>query len=262
MSEQMPVRGHAGTYRALIVDDERLARVALRAMLTAHPELEVVGEAASGTQAAAAIKGLAPHLVFLDIEMPELDGFRVLAELAPYDRPVVVFVTAHRQFALEAFGVSAVDYVLKPVSRQRLASAVRRALRMLRGEALESGGGQAMERAAREGPRTGRLAVRDRDRLVFVDPADVRWFEVYGNYLRLAVGGRQLLLRTTLQAVAAKLDPDAFVRISRSLLVNLRYVQSVRHQEDGRFELTLAGGTVLTSSRRYRRDLRAVLQRS
>jgi two-component system, LytTR family, response regulator len=170
-------------------------------------------------------------------------------------------VTAHAQFALEAFGVNAIDYLLKPVSRHRLAGTIRRVLRYLRNDASEIGPNEEEAPNTTRWSRTERLMARDRDRIVFVEPGDVRWFEVYGNYVRLAVGGRYLLVRSTLQSLSARLDADAFVRISRSVLVNLRYVQSVRHRADGRFELTIVGGTVLRSSSRYRREVRAVLDR-
>jgi two-component system LytT family response regulator len=248
-------------YRTLIVDDERLARVGLRALLTEHPEFVLAGEASNGAEAAAAIRTMAPHLVFLDIQMPERDGFRVLADLAPHERPAVIFVTAHRQFALEAFGVNAVDYLLKPFSRQRFAQAVRRALHFLRGASADVARSVAAPRDSRRLSQTGRLAVRDRDRLVFVDPADILWFEVYGNYLRLAVGRRYFLLRSTLNAIDGELDQAVFVRISRSVLVNVRHVESITSRANGQYELIIAGGTVLRSSRRYRRDVRGALGR-
>jgi two-component system LytT family response regulator len=236
-------------YRALIVDDERMARAGLRAMLAAHPDITVIGEAANGVQAALAIEVHRPDLVFLDIQMPDRDAFQLLADVPAARRPAVVFVTAHRQHALQAFGMSAVDYLLKPFNRDRLAAAVRRAVRFLRGAAVESAGVGASKR----------LVVRDRERLVFVDPAEVRWFEVYGNYLRLALDGRQLLLRETLGALATRLDGGTFVRISRSVIVNLRHVETVRRQGSGQFEFRMLGGGVLLSSRRYRRDVRVAL---
>jgi two-component system LytT family response regulator len=236
-------------YRALIVDDERMARAGLRAMLAAHPDITVIGEAANGVQAALAIEVHRPDLVFLDIQMPDRDAFQLLADVPAARRPAVVFVTAHRQHALQAFGMSAVDYLLKPFNRDRLAAAVRRAVRFLRGAAVESAGVGASKR----------LVVRDRERLVFVDPAEVRWFEVYGNYLRLVLDGRQLLLRETLGALATRLDGGTFVRISRSVIVNLRHVETVRRQGSGQFEFRMLGGGVLLSSRRYRRDVRVAL---
>jgi two-component system LytT family response regulator len=241
----------AASYRALIVDDERTARSGLRAMLAAHPDIIVVGEASNGVQAATAIELHRPDLVFLDIQMPDRDAFELLADVPPERRPAIVFVTAHRQHALQAFGMSAVDYLLKPFNRDRLAAAVRRTVRFLRGAAVESAGVGAGKR----------LVVRDGERLVFVDPADVRWFEVYGNYLRLALAGRQLLLRETLGALATRLDAGTFIRISRSVIVNLQQVETVRRRHSGQFEFRMHGGGVLHSSRRYRRDVRIALGR-
>jgi two-component system LytT family response regulator len=253
MSERMagePVPPVLARYRALIVDDERLARVGLRAMLADQTDFELAGEASNGNEAAAMIRTLAPDLVFLDIHMPDRDGFRMLAGLAPYERPAVVFVTAHREYALDAFGVNAVDYLLKPFSRQRFAVAMQRAARFLRGAAT----GPLV-------PRGWRLAVHDRDRLLFIEPSDVRWFEAYGNYVRVAIGDKLLLLKSTLSTLVARLDPASFVRISRSALVNLQHVHGIRKHPNGQYELILAGGVVLRSSRRYGRQVRAALDR-
>ncbi len=230
-------------------------------MLGAHPEIEVVGEAATGVEASAMIRALAPDIAFLDIMMPDRDGFRLLAELAPGERPAVVFVTAHRQYALEAFGVSAVDYLLKPFSRQRLAAAVSRVQHFLRGSRAPHDGGLEDDHTRMTGrERDGaRLAVRDRGQLIFVERTDVACFEVYGNYVRLVTGGRRFLLRTTLSALTAKLDPAFFVRVSRSLVVNLQHVKSVRHRENGQYELVLSDGSVRRSSRRYRRAIKIAL---
>ncbi len=226
-----------------------MARAGLRAMLAAHPEVKVVGEASSGVQAAEVIEMHRPDIVFLDIQMPDRDGFQMLSGLAPSQRPAVVFVTAHGQHALRAFAMNGVDYLLKPFSRDRLAASIRRVVRFLRGGAVESA----------SLPRTRRLIVRDGRHLVFVDPADVRWFEVYGNYLRLALDGRYLLLRETLGAVAARLDAGAFVRINRSVMVNLRYVDQLRRSPGGQFEFRMLGGIAFRASRRYGRDVRAAL---
>jgi two-component system, LytTR family, response regulator len=236
-------------YRALIVDDERAARLGLRAMLAAHPEVEVISEASSGIQAGMAIEKHHPDLVFLDIQMPDRDGFAMLTGLPADQRPAVVFVTAHAQHALHAFGMNAVDYLIKPFHRDRLAAAVRRAVRFLRGAALESA----------NIPRPRRLVARDGQQMVFVDPSDVRWFEVSGNYVRLAVNGRFLWLRQTLGAVAAGLDATTFVRINRSVVVNLRHVERVRRTRGGQFEFRMIGGLALRASRRYGREVRLAL---
>jgi two-component system LytT family response regulator len=240
---------NAPMYRAIIVDDERVARLGLRAMLARHAEVEVVGEASSGVEAAAAIGSKRPDLVFLDIQMPDRDGFELLAKLPSEERPAVIFVTAHARYALAAFGIHAVDYLLKPFNQTRLDAAVWRAVQFLRGAAVTIG----------ESWPEKRLVARDGARLVFIDPTQVRWLEAFGNYVRLTVGGRAFLLRETVGAIVARLDPRAFVRINRSVVVNLRHVESVRHQDNGQSEFRLAGGVVLRSSRRYRRDVRAAL---
>jgi two-component system, LytTR family, response regulator len=245
-------------YRAVIADDERIARVGLRAMLAGHREIRVVGEAASGVDAEAAVQFLRPDILFLDVRMPDRDGFTLLKRLAPNDRPAIVFVTAHREYALDAFGFSAVDYLLKPFSHERLALTVRRVIRFLRGAEKEDPAGQALA-GARHAGQTRRLVVHKDGRILFVAPADVRWFEVFGNYLRLAVGERFLLLRSTLGTIGAQLDPASFVRISRSVIVNLQHVESVRCHANGQYELLIGGGARLRSSRRYRRDVRRAL---
>jgi two-component system LytT family response regulator len=242
-------------YRALIVDDERIARVGLRAMLGAHAGLTVVGEAGNGVEAAAAVQALRPDVVFLDVRMPDRDGLDMLAQLPPSHHPAVVFVTAHREYALDAFRYSAVDYLLKPFTRDRLAITVGRVIRFLRGAAMEAYVSGSSDGAYHEARRK-RLVVRDGDRLLFVEPTDVRWFEVFGNYVRVAVAGRYYLVRSTLGTLGAHLDRESFVRISRSVIVNLHHVQSVRRHANGQVELSLKGGVSLRSSRRYRRDVR------
>ena len=239
----------APAYRALIIDDERVARLGLRTMLARHPEVTVVGEASSGVEAAATIGSHRPDLVFLDIQMPDRDGFDLLARLPAGERPAVIFVTAHARYALAAFGIHAVDYLLKPFNQARLDAAVWRAVQFLRGAAV----------SVSESMPEKRLVAREGERLVFIDPTQVRWLEAYGNYVRLTVGSRSYLLRETVGAIAARLNSRAFVRISRSVVVNLRHVESVQHQDNGQSEFRFAGGVVLRSSRRYRRDVRAAL---
>jgi two-component system LytT family response regulator len=246
-------------YRAVIADDERIARLGLRAMLAAHREISVVAEAASGVQAASVIQAHRPDILFLDVRMPDRDGFTLLTQLAPHDRPAIVFVTAYREYALDAFGFSAVDYLLKPFSPERLALTIRRVVRFLRGAAVEDGAGDSVISPAHRSSRTRRLVVHKDGRMHFVAPSDVRWFEVFGNYLRLAVDGHFVLLRSTLGTIDAQLDPALFVRISRSAIVNLQHVQSVQRHANGQFELLIAGGARLRSSRRYRREVRRAL---
>jgi two-component system LytT family response regulator len=238
----------------LIVDDERIARVGLRAMLSAQPDVRILGEAATGVDALTAMRHLRPDVVFLDVRMPDRSGLDLLSGWSSGRRPAIVFVTAHPEYALEAFGHNAVDYLLKPFTRERLAESVRRVVRHLRGPVSGAGAHDATAGAASEGHR---LIVRQGDRLHFFEPPEIEWFEVFGNYLRVAVGGRFYLLRSTLGELKTRLDPTAFVRVSRSVMVNIQYVRSVQWLSTGQCEISMTAGVSLRSSRRYRRDVRA-----
>lgn len=237
------------TYSAVIVDDERIARVGLRAMLARHPQLRVVGEARDGVEAAAIIRDLRPHVVFLDIQMPGRDGFGVIRELTAVGRPAAyVFVTAHATRALEAYEVDAVDYLHKPFSDARLARTVQRVLRHLRGSRRAS---------AAAGPE--RLLLRTADGAVFVELADIMRVSVEGNYLRVFTGASEYVVRRTMADFAHELPDAGFIRISRSELVNAARVRAVHRRPGGRYQVVLDGGQSLMSSRRYRRDVHAAL---
>jgi two-component system LytT family response regulator len=240
--------------KVLIVDDEHIARVGLRSLLGAHPDVRIIGEAATGVDAATAMRCLEPDVVFLDVQMPDQSGLDLLRGWRSTRRPAVVFVTAHPEYALEAFGHNAVDYLLKPFTTERLAESVRRVVRHLRGPMVGSAGGAPWRDSP---PSEGRrVVVRQGDRLHFVEHADVEWLEVFGNYLRVAVGGRFYLLRSTLGELTSKLDATTFVRVSRSVIVNMRHVRSVRWLATGQCDIDMTAGVSLRSSRRYRRDVR------
>jgi two-component system, LytTR family, response regulator len=236
-------------YRALIVDDERIARVGLRAMLAPYTELRVVGEARDGEEAVKAIQDLRPDVVFLDIQMPGRDGFGVMRELAAMSRrPAYVFVTAHATRALEAYEVDAVDYLHKPFSDARLRRAVQRVVRHLRGAT-----------AASTPMRADRLLLHTADGAVFVDVIDIRRVSVEGNYLRVFTGTSEHLVRRTMAALSHELREAGFVRISRSDLVNVARIRSIRRQPGGRYAVVLDCGKSITSSRRYQRDVRGAI---
>ena len=238
------------TYSAVIVDDERIARAGLRAMLSRHPQLRVIGEARDGEEAAAIIRDLRPHVVFLDIQMPGRDGFGVIRELAAVGRPAAyVFVTAHATRALEAYDVDAVDYLHKPFSDARLARAVQRVLRHLRGGS----------RAPSQARRVERLLLRTAGGAVFVEPGDIKRVSVEGNYLRVFAGASEHVVRGTMADFAHELRYAGFIRISRSELVNAARVRAVHRRPGGRYEVMLDGGQSVMSSRRYRRHLHAAM---
>ena len=264
------------TLRTLIVDDERLARVGLRRQLEVLEGVDLVGECAGGEEAVRAIEELEPDLVLLDIQMPGMGGFDVVRRVGPAAMPPVVFVTAYDEFALEAFEVDAVDYVLKPIDPDRFRSALTRVRKRIRGESrgdlearlgrllarLESGAG---ERAggAEAGPRGGlrRLIVRKGGRVLLLDAADVDWIESAGNYARLHVGSDAYLLRRTTRELERELDPRAFLRIHRSVIVNMERVSHLKSTRDGRYACVLKDGTRLESSRRRRAAVEAFLDR-
>ena len=251
--------------RALLVDDEALARRRLRSLLAGEPDIEIVGECADGGTAVREIEASAPDLVFLDVQMPEADGFDVLAALGARTMPAIVFVTAHDAYALRAFEVHALDYLLKPFSRERFQTALARAREEVR-RRREEGPRSRDElvalvrelRDARRRPR--RLVVRDGGRVAFVPVEDIDWVESAGNYLRIHVGPESHLVRGTIKGCAERLDPEIFLRISRSTVVNLDRVRAVHPWTRGELVVVLADGTQLPTTGDHGRRLRERLK--
>jgi two-component system LytT family response regulator len=224
------------TLRVIIADDEPLARARMRRLLADEAELEIVAECANGAEAVDAIRTLRPDVVFLDIEMPELDGFEVLMETSAR---AVVFVTAYDAHAIRAFEAHALDYVLKPVEAERLHRSVERA--------RASVAANPPQRASLE-----RLIVRTRGRISFIDVRELTHIEAAGNYARLHTSREHPLIRHTLSDLEAKLDPRRFVRIHRSTIVNIAAVREIRPWFRGDSLVVLADGTELALSRTYR----------
>lgn len=241
--------------RVLIVDDEPIARRGIRHQLRGEADLEVIGECGDGAAAIEAITGLAPDLVFLDIQMPEVGGFDVVEAIGVARMPAVVFVTAYDEHALRAFDVHAVDYVLKPIDRYRFRTAVERARRRL---ALAPG--QLDRRIAAALGELGRpahdyakrLAIKGDGRVILVDVDEVDRLEAAGNYVEVHSGARHHLLRETMASLEARLDPARFVRVSRSSLVNADRVRELQPMFNGDFAVVLRDGTKVAGSRRYR----------
>ena len=215
--------------RALIVDDERLARAELRRLLAAHPSIEIVGEAADGDEALRLVEGLHPDLLFLDVQMPDLDGFQVLERLD--DVPEVIFTTAFDKYALKAFEVSALDYLLKPVDPKRLAAALAK-----------------LTPPARTAPPR-QVFVKDGDRCWFVKVEDIVVLESEGNYTRLRFGKEKALVLRSLSALEQRLG-DGFFRAGRRHLVNLKWIDGVVPSVTGGLLLTMRGGHEVEMSRR------------
>lgn len=245
--------------RVLIVDDEPIARRGIRQQLRSEAGLEVIGECGDGAAAVDAITGLAPDLVFLDIQMPEVGGFDVVEAIGVARMPAVVFVTAYDEHALRAFDVHAVDYVLKPIDRHRFRTAVERARRRL-ADAPGQLDRQLDRRIAAALGELGRpahdyakrLAIKGDGRVILVDVDEVDRLEAAGNYVEVHSGARRHLVRETMASLEARLDPARFVRVSRSSIVNADRVRELQPMFNGDFVVVLRDGTKVAASRRYR----------
>ena len=235
--------------RALIGDDEPLARKKIKTLLEREPDVEIAGECGSGREAARLIRELDPNLVFLDIEMPELDGLSVLEDLGFRAAPAVILVTAYDQYAVRAFEVKALDYLLKPIDRRRFRTALERARDHLR---------QSSETASSP---ISRLLVRSGARALIVKIDNVDWLEAANNYVRVHAGGQTHLLREPLSGLHKHLDPARFLRIHRKTIVNVERIESLYPLFHGDQIVVLQDGTELTLSRRYRHELEAHLGR-
>jgi two-component system LytT family response regulator len=248
--------------RTLIVDDEPLARERLRKLLQDEPDMEIAGECADGREAVEAIRKEKPDLVFLDVQMPELDGFGVLEAIESDARPAIIFVTAHDQFALRAFDVHAVDYLLKPFDRDRFKKALHRATDQIERHQT----GELKDRLSalladlRPGPKhVERLAVKSSGRVVFLKVEDIDWVEAADNYVSLHVGKEQYLHRETMAALEQQLPSSRFMRISRSTIVNVDRIKELQPLFHGEYAVVLHNGKCLTLSRSYRDKLDQLL---
>ena len=244
--------------RVLIVDDEPLARERIRTLLQEEPGFELVGEASDGTTGAESILALQPDLVFLDVQMPGADGFDVIDAIGADKMPFVVFVTAYDRYALRAFDVHALDYLLKPFDRERFREALGRA----QAQMDRNNGGDIERRLAAivqdlkpAKARTDRFVVKSGGRIFFVRTAEIDWIEAAGNYVKLHVGNDSHLIRETMNAVEAKLSPETFVRIHRCHIVNIEQVRELQPWFNGEYVVFLKNGTRLTLSRGYRERL-------
>ncbi|HZH91968.1 MAG TPA: LytTR family DNA-binding domain-containing protein [Pyrinomonadaceae bacterium] len=254
------------TIRTLVVDDEPLARERIKRLLAAETDLELVGECAEGREAVAAIHALKPDLVFLDIQIPELDGFGVLKAVNVARMPAVIFVTAYDRYALQAFDVNALDYLLKPYNRERFRKAVERA----RAQLSNGAAGELNERllSLLENFKTEpqrhleRLMIKSSGRVFFLRAEELDWIEADGNYLRVHVGRESHLIRETMNRLASKLDPDKFLRIHRSTLVNIERIKELQPLFSGDYVVILRDGKQLTLSRSYRDKLLELFENS
>lgn len=248
------------TLRALVVDDEPVARRRLRALLKSEPRVEIVGECEDGYAALDAIKRLGPDLLFLDVQMPGLDGFDVIELLEPDGCPAVIFVTAYDRYAMRAFDVCAADYLLKPFEPRRLGTAVSRAA-ALAGRGEHQARLHALVENVRAGRPLRRFLVRSPGRALAVPAADVESIEAADHYVELRTASGAHLLRGTISAIERQLDPEVFVRVHRSTIVNVTRVAELRSTVHGEAIVRLASGRRARCSRTYAAAFKQALER-
>ncbi|HVI56205.1 MAG TPA: response regulator [Luteibacter sp.] len=241
----------APAIRALLVDDEMLARLALRQALSAHPDISVVGECGNAAEAMQAIAALEPELMFLDIRMPGMDGFRLLHGMQRGALPMVVFATAYGQHALRAFDANAIDYLLKPIDQVRFDQAMCRVRQHWQGLNVVS--------ASPSAPYLQRISVPSGEHIRVIATADIDWIRADGNYVRIHAAGTSHLHREPLTGLLATLDPARFLRIHRGIVVNVDRIAEVHPLFQGSAEVVLHDGTRLNLSRRFRAGARQAL---
>jgi two-component system LytT family response regulator len=257
MNETPPIR-------VLLVDDEPLAREMLREMLEGDQDVTIVGESCNGREALEAIRAHSPDLLFLDVQMPEVGGFEVLASLEKGKIPYVIFVTAYDQYAVRAFEVQALDYLLKPFDQERFDVSWQRAKAQI---IRNRNGGVSMDRrilALLEELKAGnkfleRLVIKAGGRIYFLETSEIDWIEAEGNYVSVHSAKKSHMLRETISSLESQLDPKKFVRIHRSAIVRLDFIQELQPWFHGEYRVILQDGTQLTLSRNYRDKLQEAL---
>jgi two-component system, LytTR family, response regulator len=252
--------------RTLIVDEEAPARRQLRALLGAQADIEVVGEAGDGEEAVRAILARQPDLVLIDIDLPTLNGFDVMAAVGTEALPLVVFVAADDRHALKAFDAGALDYLLKPLDPGRFAASIGRARRAIERWGADEIGRRLLELVRELKPpasaRRERMVIKSAGRLFFLRTDEIDWVEAAGNYVKLHVATEEHLLRETMNGIEQKLDPDRFFRIHRSRIVNMERIRELQPWFNGEYVVILRNGTKLTLSRGYREKLQERLGRA
>lgn len=248
--------------KTIIADDEVLARQKLRLLLSEETEISIVGEGATALETIDLVKFAKPDLLFLDVQMPGMDAFDILSALAAVtnstDMPSIIFTTAFDQYAVRAFEIDAVDYLLKPYTRQRFKEAVQRALAR-KAAARENGSATS---AANSGSYTNRIVFKSKGRILFLPVKDIRWISAEENYVRICTEQEKHLLRETMGHLETRLDPASFIRVHRSTIVNLQYVKEIRTEaQGGEPFVLLRDGQKLPLSRGYRSRITQLLKR-
>jgi two-component system LytT family response regulator len=242
----------------LIVDDEPLAREGMRLLLTEDSGAHQIADARNGAEAVTLIRSQRPDLVLLDVQMPEMDGFAVLRELGAEGMPPVIFVTAHDQYAIRAFEVNAIDYLLKPVTRERFQQALARVNERVSAQGLDNQHVRALLQTLAAPPKfLGRVALRSAGKISFVSVEDILYLQAAENYVQLHLRNSRHLLHVPIATLEASLDPELFLRIHRSLIVNVKQVQELETGPHGEYIVVLKGGARLQSSRSYHDKIKA-----
>jgi len=255
--------------RVIVADDERLARQKMRTLLESEPNITLVAECQDGRQTVSAINCFHPDLLLIDIQMPDLDGFQVLSEIAPREMPAVIFTSAYDQYAIRAFEAHALDYLLKPFDQERLHAAIQRARVELSKSENRDMTHKLLELLShiKSGTPTAttdsqdRLVIKAKGRVIFLDLEEIDWVEAAANYVRLNVGKESYLLRETISRTSERLDPNQFIRIHRSTIVNVRKIKELIPVNSGEYIVVLRNGKELSCSRGYRALLQKVIER-
>jgi two-component system, LytTR family, response regulator len=257
--------------RTVIADDEQLARRKLHILLESEPEVKVVAECQDGGQTLAAIRACRPDLLLLDIQMPDRDGFQVLSEISPEEMPVVIFTSAYDQYAIRAFEAHALDYLLKPFDQGRLHQAIERARFELRQSKDREITHRILELLSRlksdkqpatETETEGRLVIKSKGRIVFLNLDEIDWVEAAANYVRLNVGKESYLFRETISRTSERLNPNHFIRIHRSVIVNVRKIKELIPVNSGEYIVVLKSGKELSCSRGYRANVQHIIEKT
>ncbi len=255
--------------RIIIADDEQLARQKLRLLLDSESQVEVVAECHNGMQTLSAIRTGRPDLLLLDIQMPDLDGFQVLSEVSPAEMPVVIFTSAYDQYAIRAFEAHALDYLLKPFDQERLHHAIERArfeLWNAKGRDITSRILDMLSQVKTEKQIVpeydGRLVIKTKGRIIFLNLEEIDWIEASANYVRLNVGRESYLFRETISRISERLNPNDFIRIHRSMIVNVQKIKELIPVNSGEYIVVLKSGKELSCSRGYRATVQQMIARN
>ena len=251
--------------RVLVVDDEPLARRGIRQLLDSETDFEIVGECKNGREAVSALEKLSPELIFLDIQMPLLDGFSFIEKVGAQNLPEIVFVTAYDEYAIRAFEINALDYLLKPVDPERFQKTLERVREQIKNKQprqMEQKLAALLEnlKLPESEKYLERIAIKENGRVAFFNIDEILWISSEGNYVGLHTKGETHLLRETMDAIERKLDSRKFLRLRRSTIVRIEQIKELHPLFNGEFEVVLKNGTRLASSRRYRKNLDALLK--